>query len=179
MTIFIDSREKARAIKKIVEYFDKSEIKHFSTKLFVGDYQNPENPLLVIDRKQNLLEVSNNVCQDHDRFIRELKRANEAGIRIIFLVEHGCGIKSLNDVQKWVNPRLKHSPLAMSGERLHKILSTISARYGCDFLFCNKSETGKCIIELLFPTGKNAKTMFIDEATDSNAAQKEKKGGDP
>lgn len=154
MTVFVDSREKARAIKKILETFDRRGVKHISNKLYVGDYQNIENPMIVVDRKQNLFEISSNVCQDHERFIAEIKRANEAGIHLVFLIEHGRGICTLNDVKKWINPRLKDSPLAMSGERLHKILSTISQHYGCEFRFCSKNETGDEIIRIL-SEGKN------------------------
>lgn len=149
MTIFVDSREKARAIKLVLAEFDKQGIKHISNKLYVGDYQNLDNPKLVIDRKQNLNEVCNNVCQDHKRFVAEIERANEAGIKLIFLVEHGAGIKYLEDVNKWYNPRLKTSPLAVSGQRLFKILYSIQKKYGVEFMFCIKAETGKCIIELL------------------------------
>lgn len=149
MTIQIDSREKSRAIKKIVAEFEKQEIKHFVSKLPVGDYMSFDNPRLIIDRKQNLLELCGNVCQQHKRFINEIKRANDLGIKLIFLCEHSRNIKSLEDVQHWINPRLKKSPMAVSGERLYKILSTISKKYSVEFLFCNKSETGKKIIELL------------------------------
>ena len=105
MIIQIDSREKARAITKIVETFDCHGIKHPVSKLMVGDYMNYDNPRLIIDRKQNLSELCSNVCQDHERFRRELIRANENGIRMIFLVEHGKDIKRLEDVIWWENPR--------------------------------------------------------------------------
>lgn len=149
MTIQIDTREKARAITKIIAELDKQNIQHFSSKLFVGDYMNPDNPRLIIDRKQNLQELCGNVCQQHKRFTGELKRAQEYGFKLIILCEHGGNIKRLEDVDKWYNPRLKESPLAVSGQRLFKILSTMSKTYNVDFLFCNKSETGKRIIELL------------------------------
>lgn len=149
MTVFVDSREKQKAIEKILADFDAAGVKHISNKLYVGDYQRLDNPMLVVDRKQNLFEVSNNVCQDHKRFVAELKRAQDAGIHIIFLVEHGWPILSLDAVKKWENPRLKKSPLAMSGPRLHKILSTISATYDCEFRFCEKRNTGKEIIKIL------------------------------
>ena len=61
MVIQIDTREKARAITKIVSYFDEKQIKHISSKLYVGDYMNLENPKLIVDRKQSLLELANNV----------------------------------------------------------------------------------------------------------------------
>lgn len=149
MTIQIDSREKARAITKIVADFDRLGVRHYSSKLFVGDYMSLDNPRLIIDRKQNLLELCQNVCQGHKRFIGELKRAKENGIALIILCEHGCGIRELSDVAGWVNPRLKESKLAMSGQRLYKVLSTMEKSYGVKFLFCQKEQTGRKIIELL------------------------------
>lgn len=105
MVIQIDSREKARAITKIVETFNQNNIKHPVSKLMVGDYMNYDNPRLIIDRKQNLSELCSNVCQDHERFRKELIRANENGIQMIFLIEHGKGVERLEDVIWWENPR--------------------------------------------------------------------------
>lgn len=156
MVIQVDSREKARAIQKIIAEFDNRGIKWFVSKLPVGDYQSLDNPRLVIDRKQNLLELCGNVCQQHKRFKAELERANEYGIKLIVLCEHGRGIKSLQDVMAWVNPRLKESPLAVSGERLFRILTAMSNKHGVEFLFCTKQETGKRIVEIL--SGQEAKT---------------------
>ena len=100
MQIQIDSREKARAIKKIVDEFDKQGIQHFISKLYVGDYMSYDNPRLVVDRKQGLSEVCSNLCQQHERLRNEALRASEAGIKIIFLVEHGGGIASLEDLKE-------------------------------------------------------------------------------
>lgn len=162
MQIQIDTREKAKAITKILKEFDRQGIKYISSKLYVADYMNYDNPRLVIDRKQNLNELCSNVCQDHNRFRNELVKANEAGIKIVFLCEHGKGIKSLKDVKGWINPRrfarVKSATTgrwetfetkAMTGEKLYKILSTMQIKYGCEFLFCGKEETGKRIIEIL------------------------------
>lgn len=149
MTIQVDTREKQHAIEKILGEFDKQGIKHFSSKLPVGDYMNLDNARLVIDRKQNLLELCSNVCQQHTRFVNELRRAEQFEIKIIFLVEHSRNIKSLEDVKDWVNPRLKKSPLAVSGERLYKILSTLERKYGVEFQFCDKQNTGRRIIQIL------------------------------
>jgi len=101
MTIQTDSREKARAIIKILAEFDKQGIQHFVSKLPVGDYMSFDNPRLIIDRKQNLQEVCGNVCQQHKRFTDELKRANTLGIKLIILCEHGPNIKTLADVESW------------------------------------------------------------------------------
>lgn len=149
MVIQIDTREKAKAIKQIVRTFDDNRIRHYTSKLFVGDYMSLDNPKLIVDRKQNLLEVCSNVCQDHDRFRAELKRAAECGIKLIILVEHGEGVASLEDVIFWQNPRLATSPRALTGERLYKILRTIERKYGCTFAFCEKADTGREIIRLL------------------------------
>lgn len=145
----IDSREKARAIQKILAEFENQGIKHFVSKLPVGDYINLDNPKIAIDRKQSLAEVAVNVGQDHARFKRELERAQEYGIHLIFLVEHGGQIKTLEDVQSWNNPRLKEHPLALTGLRLYKIMLTMQNKYGIEWLFCDKRVTGKRIIELL------------------------------
>lgn len=149
MTIQVDTREKARAIKQVLAEFEKQGVLHISSKLYVGDYMNFDNPRLVIDRKQNLLEVASNLVQQHDRFLNEIKRANAAGIKIIFLVEHGYGVKSIEDVEKWENPRLKESKFAISGARLYKLIKVLCAHHNVEFLFCDKKETGAKIIELL------------------------------
>ena len=160
MIIQIDSREKAKAIKKIIAEFDRQGIKHPVSKLMVGDYMNYDNPRVIVDRKQNLTEVCSNVCQDHDRFRRELVLAKENGIQLIILCEHGKDIKSLEDVIFWKNPRSEKrkkidgkwqtvNTNAMKGDILYKILTTLQEKYGCEFQFCTKEETGKRIIERL------------------------------
>lgn len=149
MTIQVDTREKQKAITKILAEFERQGIKSFSSKLFVGDYMNLDNPRVVIDRKQNLQELVGNVCQQHNRFVAELKRAQDNGIKLIILCEHGGAIKELADVNKWCNPRIKNSPLAMSGQRLFRVLYTLSQKYDVEMQFCSKQQTGKRIIELL------------------------------
>lgn len=149
LTIIEDSREKPQAVLKINGYFEKIGARVIRSKMYVGDYQFMCNPYLVIDRKQNLNELCNNVVQDHKRFTDELKRAEEVGIAVVVLVEHGAEVKCIDDVQKWENPRLKESPLAVSGERLYKILKAIEYSYHCRFEFCTKAQTGRRIVEIL------------------------------
>lgn len=149
LVVQIDTREKPKAIENIVKEFDKQGVKHIRSKLYSGDFMLLSNPYLTIDRKQNLNELCNNVVQDHARFRSELTRAQEVGISVVVLVEHGGGIKSLDDVPNWVNPRLKVSPLAVSGERLYKILKAMEYTYKVRFEFCDKRQTGKRILEIL------------------------------
>lgn len=160
MIIQIDSREKAKAIQKIIAEFDRQEIKHPVSKLMVGDYMNYDNPRLIVDRKQNLTELCSNVCQDHDRFRRELILAKENDIQLVVLCEHGEDMKCLEDVIFWQNPRrTKRKKIdgkwqtvetkAMTGEVLYKILATLERKYGVLFEFCTKEQTGAKIVEIL------------------------------
>lgn len=164
MDIQIDSREKARAIRKIIKTFDEQGVNHFSSKLLVGDYMSLDDPRLIIDRKQNLQELCGNVCQQHERFKKELIKAMQANIQLVILIEHGSDIKSLEDVYFWKNPR-KHevrwkvvngkkekyivSAKAIDGSQLYKSLCTIRDRYNVRFEFCEKKDTGSEIIRIL------------------------------
>lgn len=179
MDIQIDTREKQRAIRKILKTFDDNGVKHFSSKLLVGDYMSLDNPRLIIDRKQNLQELCGNVCQQHERFKRELLKAIDAGIQLVILVEHGSDIQSLEDVWFWENPR-KHevrwrmvngkrekyvvSAKAVDGNQLYKSLCTIRDRYNVRFEFCEKKDTGKEIMK----DRKNVRSIGIIIRTCTN-----------
>ena len=166
MIVNVDTREHASEWNRIQKQFDKLGVQYFRNKMYVGDYMSLDNARFVIDRKKDLQEVCGNVCQQHERFKRELIRAMDAGIQIVFLIEHGSDIKSLEDVYFWQNPR-KHeirwrinkvtgqkekyfvSPKAVDGKQLYKSLCTIQERYGARFEFCTKDQTGRRIMEIL------------------------------
>lgn len=149
MLIQIDSREHKWELARIQRQLTAAGCKTIVSKLYVGDYQSLDNPRLVIDRKKDLSELCGNVCQQHERFQRELKRAMDAEIQIIILCEHGADINRLEDVYFWDNPRLLQSPKAITGKSLYKSLLTIRDRYNVRFEFCTKNETGHRIMELL------------------------------
>jgi len=149
VTIQCDTREHSGQIERIEQQFDALGVKHFRSKLWVGDYQSLDNLRLVVDRKKDLQELAGNVCQQHERFRAELIRAQEAGIQIVILCEHGGSIKTLEDVYFWENPRRRTSPGAISGQRLFKVLNTMQEKYGVQFEFCDKRQTGRRIVEIL------------------------------
>lgn len=149
MTIQIDTREHKFELARVQRQIEKKGVKTINSKLYVGDYQSLDNPRLVIDRKKDLQELCSNVCQQHERFRRELVRAQDAGINLIILVEHGGDIHELEDVFFWDNPRIKDSPRATTGQALYRSLLTIRDRYGVRFEFCDKRHTGERIVELL------------------------------
>lgn len=149
MRIVVDTREKPRAIVRIMNTFETEGVEVIRRALPFGDYCDPDNPGIVIDRKQNLLETASCCVQDRSRFLREVERAHRAGARLIILVEHSNQIRTLEDVIKWNNPRLKVSPLAVDGPRLFRIMHAIGNRYGFEWAFCDKVHTGRKIIEIL------------------------------
>lgn len=145
-----DTREKDAAAKRISSQLENEGFKVIRTKLYVGDYRLLDNPYKVIERKKDLSEICGNVCSKyHARFKAELSKANELGIKVCILIEHGENINRLEDIKKWNNPNAKKYPNAPNGERLYKTLDTIRWRYDVDFVFCNKFETGKKIVEIL------------------------------
>lgn len=148
--VIVDTREKPRAIVRILAEFDRRGVEYVRRALNFADYADPDRlPGIVIDRKQNLIEVASNVTIDRKRFVREIERCNRAGCRLIVLIEHGGQIRKLEDVIRWKNPRLKESPYAVSGERLYKIMKAMEGYYGIRWMFCDKRSTGKKIIEIL------------------------------
>ena len=146
MIIQIDSREKKN--DHVVKYLDEQEIKWVRSKLIVGDYMALENPLVVVDRKADLQEVAQNLTQDHDRFRRECVLAKELGFRLIVLVEEEK-INRLDKVVGWFNYRRKFSPRAVSGKQLHKIMETMSEKYGVEWKFSTKANYGRKLVEIL------------------------------
>lgn len=148
MILLEDTRQQAQKHKAKHKWFDKNGVEVVRTKLVVGDYSLPTDQSVCIDTKAGLLEVCGNVTQQHRRFVEELDLAKKLGIQLIILCEED-GIVALEDVKQWVNPRLRRSPKALTGEKLYKILKSIEERHGCRFLFCRKEEAGRMIVQLL------------------------------
>lgn len=165
IVVQIDSREKTHAITHITKYFDMNNIKYYTNKLLVGDYCNLINATVIVDRKQNLIELQGNITQSHERFRNELIKAQECGIKLIILIEEPK-IKSLEDVRdNYINPRMKQWSIAkkralnkglefkqrppLSGKHIYEILKTMESKYGCKFMFSRKENMAETIIKLL------------------------------
>ena len=150
--LLIDSREKPRAIGKILDYFVRNEIDYEITKLYIGDYMLYENPRLVIDRKQNIAELAKNCTSDHERFRRELERTRKAGARLVVLVEQNrykdrdewVEVDSIEDLLRWSSPHTM-----VRGEKVFRVLSSWRAKYPISVVFCDKRSTGRKIEEIL------------------------------
>ncbi len=148
MIIVEDTRNQTGKHKAKSEYFAKQGIQVVRSKLYVGDYTRLDNQTLCIDTKKDILEIAANVCgKQHERFRAECIRAKECGIKLVVLIEE----KPLDGLQGWCSPRNRQGkPLTqVKGETLSKALKTMSEKYGVEFVFCTKQESGAKIVELL------------------------------
>ena len=149
MIIQEDTRQKPEKNKHIREQLESLgyNVKRFGG-MAVGDYQILGKGNIVIDTKKDMNEVESNLIHDHERFRNECQLAQEAGIKLIILVQDPK-LKQLPDVFSWYNIRRKWSPKAASGKQLAKMMYTMRDKYGVEWEFCTKNETGKRIVELL------------------------------
>ena len=116
----------------------------------LGDYM--AVPPVSVDTKASMQEIAQNIggsSEEHNRFRRELQRAQEAGCHLYILVENDEGITDLAGVATWVNPRLIDSPKAITGLRLARAMQTMQERYGVTFLFCHPERAAAMIHYLL------------------------------
>ena len=151
--LLIDTREKPKAIQGIIKTVDEARIPHASTKLLFGDYMDYNRPSIVIDRKQNIAELAKNCTWEHDRFRAELERAKAANARLIILVEQNrykdrdkwIHVESIEDIMLWSSP---HTTIV--GEKVFRVLRAWCSKYDLDVQFCDKRQTGKKILEIIY-----------------------------
>ena len=151
--LLIDTREKPKAIEGIIKTFDEAGIHYERTKLLFGDYMDYNRPHIVIDRKQNVLELSKNVTTDRARFIAELDRAKAAHAHLVILVEQNrykdrdrwIQIVTISDLMLWSSPHTK-----TRGERIFRSVSGLMHKYDISILFCDKRSTGREIIRIIY-----------------------------
>lgn len=135
---------------------------------FLGSYN------VSVDSKKDMQEIVGNICgKQHERFRDELILAQNNNIQLYVLIENTDGIKSIDDVFKWHNPRLniwvqdrsnvigyykngnpryarkQKYPKATKGPTLAKAMLSMQYKYGVKFEFCTPQESGKRILELL------------------------------
>ena len=158
--LIVDTREKPKAIRNILEYFRVNGIDYRMQKLDYGDYMDTDQPQLVIDRKQTIAELAKNLgTKDRERFKRELERVQDAGARLVILVEQNrykdrdewIHINNISDLMLWSSPYTM-----VTGERLFRILASWVVKYPLSIEFCDKRSTGRRIAEILAETKTEA-----------------------
>lgn len=151
--LLIDSREKPKAIRSIVKYFDSIGLVHETSKLFIGDYQDFNRPQIIVDRKQNIAELAKNCTADHERFRRELERAQKANTTLVVLVEQNrykdrdrwIHCETVEDLMLWESPHT-----TIRGEKVYRVLRSWMAKYPLRVEFCDKRSTGRRIYEIIY-----------------------------
>lgn len=135
---------------------------------FLGTYN------ISVDSKKDMQEIIGNICgKQHDRFRDELLLAQNNNILLYVLIENEDGIKTIDDIFSWHNPRLdiwvqdrnnvigfykngnpryarkQKYPKATRGPQLAKAMLSMQLKYGVKFEFCSPLESGAKILELL------------------------------
>ena len=151
--LLIDTREKPKAIQSIMRTIERMGIPYERTKLLFGDYQDYNRPEVVIDRKQSIQELAQNCTRDHVRFRAELDRAKKAGAKLVILVEQNRykdgdewrAVEDITDLMYWTSPHT-----TIRGEKVYRVLRGWMAKYNIDVQFCDKRNTGKRILEIIY-----------------------------
>ena len=169
MIILEDTRQQMNKHKEKHKYFKENGIEIKRTKLYVGDYTLPANQSICVDSKFSIQELIGDICgKSHERFRNELIRAQESHIKLIILTEDNGGycdrkktiynkpVTCVRDLFSWKNPRLfifqggkQKYPKATKGQTLAKCLITLQEKYGCEFVFTKKENSGAEILRLL------------------------------
>ena len=149
MVILCDTRQQAGKHENIERHFQRSGIKTARQALYVGDYTIADDGSRSVDTKQDVLELAHDIMsEDHDRFKRECERAQDAGIKLLVLVE-----ETLPDggLLNWVSPKDKNGRprTKISGQALRAALCTMRIKYGVRFRFCDPKQTGRAIVDYL------------------------------
>ena len=152
MTLIEDSRQQKTKHELKHAYWAEHGVRLFRSKLLVGDYALMPSLAKIVDTKASMAEIAQNIGgsrEEHQRFIRELKLAQEVGSKLFVLVENTEGIECIEHVISWHNPREEYSAKCIQGPQLAKAMRTIEGRYGCMFMFCTPEEAAETIIDLL------------------------------
>lgn len=156
--IFEDTRQKPSQHELKRRHFESAGYTIERTKLYVGDYMVPGG-LVSVDTKADIYELASNVRQEHERFRRECVKAQEAGYRLVILVENDDGVSTLFDLADWIEPaphyaaRVRKSggkvKRRFSGTSLYKACKTMTDKYGVEFEFCAPADAGERVLSIL------------------------------
>ena len=156
MVIVEDSRNQIGKHKNINAYLESVGVRVLRSKMIVGDYTLPADQRICIDTKKDMVEVSQNIFQDHKRFKAECQLAKDCGIHLVVLIEDNT-VANWDELLKWTNPQPNRSALTPNGERCYKVMKAMEYSYGVEFQFCKKNDTGKRILQIL-TEGKDGNT---------------------
>lgn len=156
-----DTRQQLGKHRNIREYFKARGTKIIRDKMLVGDYTLPLDRSICIDIKRDVIEIAGNICSnEHRRFRDECLRAKQTGTKLYILVEEnvtddGVLISRPEDLAYWEAPKFRwgerrgQPKTLVKGAALGKAMRTMENKYGVTFLFCDKTDAGRVIEEIL------------------------------
>lgn len=172
--IQVDSREQNNS--HIIREFKKHNIDYVEGIPFgFADYYSTENDVVCIERKKDLIEFCGNCGKGHHKFKKELKAANEAGFKVIILIEEDYRYE---DLSLWINKKSKTFRRlidgtikrlnVMDGKKMFQICEKWKERFNIEIIFCDKKNTYEKIIEILEDTDENKKAR-VNKRNDGSA----------
>lgn len=153
MQIIIDTREQPS--KRAQRRYESFCVPYKRQTLNYGDYtynfQLPSGEMLfndtdtirghvVVERKQDLVELSQCFCQSRERFEREFERAKENNAAIYLLVEDA----------NWENLINGKYNTKFNSKAFFASITAWMARYDIKIIFCKSETSGKLIKEILY-----------------------------
>jgi hypothetical protein len=117
--------------------------------MYVGDYTIANDQQRAVDTKQDVLEIVHDIMSsDHERFRAECERANNAGIKLLVLIEE---VLPDGGLINWKSPTdSRGKPFTkVNGETIKRAMLTMTMKYGVRFRFCDARETGRHLVEYL------------------------------
>lgn len=153
MQIIVDTREQPS--KRAEKRYQSFSVPYKRQTLSYGDYTYNFNlpngyPLydeketikghVVIERKQDLVELSQCFCQSRERFEREFERAKENNASIYLLVEDAS----------WENLINGKYATRFNSKAFFASITAWMARYDIKIIFCKSETSGKMIREILY-----------------------------
>ena len=167
-TLYCDTRQQVGKHTAKERWWAEHGVPTIRSTLPFGDYAR-DGSNVCIDTKRSVDEIAQNVGREHERFIRECKRARDAGWRLVVLIEDGRYIDR-RKLGSWTNTHCVKCPQRykrfcepkrpgkcgrhgtrkpMQGPQLLKALRTIEERYGVFFEFVKPQDSARRICELL------------------------------
>ena len=112
--------------------------------IWLHDSESAVKGHVVIERKMSLRELSGNLCQNWDRFVREFERAKQNNASVYLLVEDATWVKIITG---------KYGTKFNSKAYLHRLLKLIG-KYQIKPIFVPKELSGQMIYEILYREAK-------------------------
>lgn len=143
LTVIIDTREQKN--KHIEKFLNDNNISYYYRKLEFGDYTfEYENvsffDKIVVERKANLGELSNNLTKDRERFVNEHERCKTAKAKMVWMIEEG----NINDIYSG-----NYNTLLHKNAYIGSVLS-FQSKYSIQIDFIPKIWSGRHILNVFY-----------------------------